>query len=138
TSPTVHPQARQLALSFLDRYHEETDPERYHRAGLELVRQPYLNAFQYRFALRQAEAACRLAPAQSKYLTTRGCAQYRLGQYQEALDTLTHAGRANEHDPANVAFLAMAQRQLGQQEQAQTTLARFQQVVIRPEWAKQE
>src|SRR5262249_18064966 len=57
-SPTIRPPARQLALSLVDRYHEETDPETYHRESWALVRQPYLNDVQYRFARLQAEHAC--------------------------------------------------------------------------------
>jgi WD40 repeat protein len=61
-SPTIRPQARQLALSLVEGYREETNPETYHRESWALVRQPYLNAFQYRFALLQAEHVCRLLP----------------------------------------------------------------------------
>src|SRR5262249_38237095 len=55
SSPTITPAARQMALDLVERYHEETEPERYYRASWALVRQPHLNAFQYRFALRQAQ-----------------------------------------------------------------------------------
>ena len=75
-SPTIRPRARQLALSLVDRYHEETDPETYHQASWALVRQPYLNAFQYRFALLQAEHACRLAPDRQEYRVGLGAALY--------------------------------------------------------------
>jgi WD40 repeat protein len=87
-APPLRPQARQLALSLVDRCHEETDPERYHQASWALVRQPYLNAFQYRFALRQAETACRLAPERIQYQTALAAAQYRAGEYRRALGTL--------------------------------------------------
>ena len=116
----------------------ESDPERFHRAGWAAARQPYLNAFQYRFALRQAEAACRLAPEQSKYRTTLGVAQYRVGQYQQALATLTQAGPPNPGVPADLAFLAMAQHQLAQKEQARATLARLRETMKEPRWAKEE
>src|SRR5262249_12314243 len=49
--PTVRPPAQELALSLVDGYHEETNPETYHRESWAIVRQPYLNRFQYRFAL---------------------------------------------------------------------------------------
>jgi hypothetical protein len=77
-APTIRPQARQLALSLVDRYHEETDPEKYHQASRAVAGQEYLNVFQYRFALKQAETACRLAPDQAQYRTTLGLAQSRL------------------------------------------------------------
>jgi hypothetical protein len=92
-SPTIRPQARQLALSLVDRYHEETNPETYHQASWALVRQPYLNAFQYRFALLQAEHACRLAPDRQGYRMGLGAALYRTGRYREAIETLGNADR---------------------------------------------
>jgi hypothetical protein len=42
----------------------------------------------YRLALRQAEEACRLEPVNSGFQLMRAIAQYRLGEYQQALDTL--------------------------------------------------
>jgi WD40 repeat protein len=87
-SRTIRPEAQQLTLSLVDRYREETDPEKYHQASWAIVRQPYLNAFQYRFALQQAETACRLAPDQPKYQATLSMAQYRVGQKEEAQATL--------------------------------------------------
>jgi tetratricopeptide (TPR) repeat protein len=38
--------------------------------------------------------------------------------------------------PADLAFLAMAQHQLGHQEQARTTLARLREALKQPQWAK--
>src|SRR5205085_475627 len=49
--PGIRPEARQLALGWADRYPEETDPERYHRAARRVTRVRYLNDFQYQFAL---------------------------------------------------------------------------------------
>jgi WD40 repeat protein/tRNA A-37 threonylcarbamoyl transferase component Bud32 len=106
TSPTITAPARQLALSLVDRFSEETNPERYHRASWAIVRQPYLNAFPYHFALRQAEAACRLVPNQANYLTTLGAAQYRAGQYPHARATLEKANRLYHAAPAGLTLLA--------------------------------
>jgi WD40 repeat protein/predicted Ser/Thr protein kinase len=138
TSAMIRPEVQKLALARAERHREETDPERFHQAGWALVRQPYLNGFQYRFALRQADAACRLAPEHNKYLTTRGLAQYRVGNYKEALATLTQADEKNKGVPADLAFLAMTQQQLGQKDQARATLERLRQTVSRPEWLKQD
>jgi hypothetical protein len=77
-----------LALHLVERYPEETDPERYYQASWAVVRQPHLNTFQYRFALKQAAAACSLAPEQAKYQATLSMAQYRLGQKEQAQVTL--------------------------------------------------
>jgi WD40 repeat protein/tRNA A-37 threonylcarbamoyl transferase component Bud32 len=62
SSPTIRPPAQKLALSLMDRYRESTDPKRYHDAAWPVIRHRYANPFQYRFALLQAETACRLAP----------------------------------------------------------------------------
>jgi DNA-binding beta-propeller fold protein YncE len=91
TTPTLPPAVQQKALALLERYREETSPEAYHQASWAVVWQPYLNDIQYRFALHQAETACRLAPESAWYRTTLGAAQYRAGQYREALATWTQA-----------------------------------------------
>ncbi len=138
-SPTLRPQARQLALALAERYREESDPDRFHRASREVVRRPYLNAVSYHFALRQAETACRLAPQQTEYPITLGMAQYRAGQYPQALATLTQAGQHHAKTmPAALAFLAMTQHQLGQKVQALATFARLQALLGQPGWGNDE
>jgi hypothetical protein len=158
SSPTITPPVRQLALSLVDRYHEETQPEAYYQASWAVAPQRFLNAFQYRFALWQAQAASHRAPDAGAYQTALGVAQYRAGQYPAALATLTradHLHRAaaaslatpplspalitirqarllSEMVPANLAFQAMAQYRLGQTEAARTTLARVQEIVRSP------
>jgi WD40 repeat protein/serine/threonine protein kinase len=114
-SPTISEPARQLALEVVDRYHEETDPERYHRAAWAVARQRYLNANQYRFALRQAKAACRLAPDRPGYRTALGMALYRNGRYQEALGPLETSLKAGmgQTDVLNQTFLALCHARLG-------------------------
>jgi hypothetical protein len=93
SSPMLRPQARQLALSLVDRYHEETDPEKYHEASQAIVCQPYLNVFQYRFALKQAETACRLAPEQAEYRATLKLAQDRLAAKEREKPQVTASSR---------------------------------------------
>jgi tetratricopeptide (TPR) repeat protein len=124
-APTIRPRARDLALSLVDRYHEETNPETYHRESWAHARQPYLNAVQYRFALLQAEHACRLLPGNGKSMTTLGAAYYRAGHHREAIETLEKADRLNPHSPAALAFLAMAHHRLGHHEPARAALARL-------------
>jgi hypothetical protein len=134
TSPIITPESRRLALSFIERYREETNPERYHQASWAILRQPYLNAFQYRFALRQAETACRLAPKNGQYRTALGVARYRAGQYKEALAILNRADQRDSVTPVVLAFLAMVQHRLALRDQARTTLVRLRQIVQKPEW----
>jgi WD40 repeat protein/serine/threonine protein kinase len=118
----LSPAARERALALAERYPEETDPERFYRASWAVLCRPGLNAMHYRFALRQAEAACRLCPDQVRYQTALGAAEYRTAHYGKARTTLTQASPLT---PAGLAFLAMAQRRLGQHEQARATLARL-------------
>jgi tetratricopeptide (TPR) repeat protein len=105
-------------------------------ASAAVVLNPRADASVYRQALRQAEAASAVMQDNIEYLNTLGIAYYRVGRYQHALDTL---GRCNklrkESFPEDLAFLAMAQHQLGRKEQAEATLARLREVVKQPRWA---
>jgi WD40 repeat protein/serine/threonine protein kinase len=82
-SPTITPEARHLALSLAEQYREETNPEAYYQASWAIVRQPYLNIFQYRFALKQAETACRLAPANDRYRRTLELSRSRIREQEK-------------------------------------------------------
>jgi WD40 repeat protein/serine/threonine protein kinase len=135
-APTIRPRARQLALSLVDGYREETDPETYRRESWALVRQPYLNAFQYRFALLQAEHACRLAPHRPECRIGLGAALYRAGRCQQAIETLAAADPIGKASPTALAFLAMGHHQLGQHQQARAAFARLRALFDQPQWAK--
>ena len=135
----IRPEARELARTLAERYREEPDPERYHQASQAVVRQRYLNAWQYRFALWQAKTACRLARDNADFLNTLGAAYYRVGKYPEALQTLMRSdqlqtARSQGSLPPDLAFLAMTQYRLGRKDQAQATLARLQEVMKQSRW----
>jgi WD40 repeat protein/serine/threonine protein kinase len=132
TSQTLTPKVRQQALALVEQYREETRPEVYHQASWTVAQQPYLNAFQYRFALWQAQTSARLAPDRGEYQRTLGVAQYRTGAYQQALTTLKQCDHGT---PEVGAFLAMAQHHAGQHQDARTTLERLRQTMKKPEWA---
>jgi hypothetical protein len=125
TSPTIRPEVRQRALVLAEHPREETDPARFQQAAWAVVRQRHLNAFQYRFALRQAETA--------QHGTTLGIARYRTGRLEEALATLPPQSSL----PADLAFRAMAEYRLGRQEPARATLERLRETLKKPEWAEQ-
>jgi WD40 repeat protein len=137
-SAFLRPRAREFALGLVGRYHQETDPEAYHRASWALVRKPYLNAFQYHFALLQAEEARRLAPDRQEYRIGLGAALYRAGRYQEAIETLKRADRPDRSSPAVLAFLTLAHHGLDQCEQARADLGRLRELVKQPEQARNE
>jgi WD40 repeat protein len=133
-SQTIRPEVRQQALAWTAQYREEQDPKRYHQASWQVARQPYLNAFQYRLALRQAETACRLAPKEESYWTVLGVAQYRAGRLQDARATFTRPEQLKQEVPVKLAFLAMTQYRLDQKEQAPATLSRLCQIIQEPRW----
>jgi tetratricopeptide (TPR) repeat protein len=133
---TIRPPARQLALSLVDGYREETKPETYYQESWALVRRPCLNAIQYRFALLQAEHACRLARDRQEYRIGLGAALYRAGRCREAIETLEKADRLDKDSRTALAFLAMAHHRLGQREQARAIFARLREVLNQLRWAK--
>src|SRR5262249_48091679 len=75
-----------------------------------VVRQPGADVAAYQRALRQAEAACRLAPHLAAYRRTLGVAYYRVGKYREAVAALEKSllGNASSgNDAIDLYFLAM-------------------------------
>jgi WD40 repeat protein len=136
-SEFLRPRAREIALGLVDRYRDEPAPEPYHRASWAVVRRPYLNAFQYRFALLQAEHACRLARDRQEYRIGLGAALYRVGRYREAIETLARADRPDKDSPARLAFLAMTHHRLGQREQARDVFACLRELIDQPCWAEE-
>jgi tetratricopeptide (TPR) repeat protein len=95
-------------------------------------------AEEYRRALRFAEVASRVEPAEGQILNTLGVAQYRVAKYREALATLTRSEAINSRvsgpQPADLAFLAMARYRLGEKELAQKTLERLRETLKRPQF----
>jgi tetratricopeptide (TPR) repeat protein len=93
----------------------------------------------YALALRQAEAAVRLDPGAGSIVNTLGVAQYRTGRYAEALATLTKSEKLNIAQvgihPGDLAFLAMAQHQLGKTDEAKAMLGRLRELMKQPRWA---
>jgi eukaryotic-like serine/threonine-protein kinase len=112
-------------------------------ASRAVARRSGLGASAYQRALAQAERACELAPYLGAYQTTLGMAQYRVGKYREAVETLIGADRRNATAARgslapDLAFLAMAQHGLGDKERAQATLARLRTCLELPNRANDE
>jgi eukaryotic-like serine/threonine-protein kinase len=117
------------------------NPVKLDDASWNVVNRPGAMATAYGRALRQAEAACRLIPDYGGFLTTLGVAQYRVGNYPEAVATLTRAEQINAptkggaSSPMDLAFLALAQHRLGQTDQARFTLGLLRETMKNPQWA---
>jgi tetratricopeptide (TPR) repeat protein len=134
-NPHLAPALRQEALAPAETYPE--DAQALNQASRAVLRNPAAAASAYQQALRQVEAACHVVPDYPPFLNGCGIAYYRLGKYQQALEALTLCNRLNKAShPCDLAFLAMAQHQLGRKEQAEATLARLQDVIRRPRWAQ--
>jgi hypothetical protein len=118
---------RRRALELAGRFHDE--PERFRRASRNVVRYQGAAPALYRQALGWAQTACALGPDNGPCLTTVAIAQYRLGQYAEALKTLSRAESLNRADPSNqpaeLAFLAMAHQRLAHKGEAAAALKRL-------------
>jgi tetratricopeptide (TPR) repeat protein len=77
-------------------------------------------------ALDLAQQAVKMAPDRAIYLNTLGIAQYRAGQYAEAVATLEKslAAGKGESDAFDHFFLAMARFQLGETARARADFDR--------------
>jgi hypothetical protein len=95
------------------------------------VRRSGVGADAYRLALRQAEAAVRREPQNLDYQITLGAALYRADRAAEAVKVLDAVVARQPEQPAALAFLAMAQKQLGLKE-CQDTLKRLHEVMTQP------
>ncbi len=105
------------------------------KSSFAVVRTPASRPAAYRLALKQAETACLLSPFDARYQTTLSLAQYRTGNYEAALATLTHADAIDNvycaSSVADLAVLAMTQFRLGQFDEARTTFTRLREVMKR-------
>jgi hypothetical protein len=130
--PTADPELQAACLKLAGSWPEAAMD--CNNVGFSLVREPGQPAVNYQRGLRLALAACRLEPFNGVFLNTLGVAQYRSGLITEALVTLTRSNGMNKQkEPADLAFLALAQHRLGQLGQARDTLARLRALMKRPQ-----
>jgi WD40 repeat protein len=133
-SPSLTEPARRRALEWLAHYRD--DPQRANRLAWQIVARPGGSPRDYGRALRLAVSAARLAPDSGPILNTLGVAQYRAGGYAEAAGTLARSAQLNHDEPGDLAFLAMAQHQLGAPDAARATLARVREALKQSRWSK--
>jgi len=110
-----------------------TDPGRAYElnaASWPVVRLPRAHMDDYRWALEKARLAVEYKPGDAAYLNTLGVAQYRVGEYEKALETLRRSDDVNSTSrngtrPEDVAFIAMSLHQLGRREEARAAHERL-------------
>jgi eukaryotic-like serine/threonine-protein kinase len=127
---------RRQALTLANQAME--DPDRLNADSWAVACRPDAELAAYRLALRQAESASQLIPQSGLFLITLGVAQYRVGRYGEAADTLTKAEESRQNLPTgprftDLTFLALSRHRLGQTVEARAALGRLRELVKRPE-----
>jgi WD40 repeat protein/serine/threonine protein kinase len=135
---TLSERVRRRALTLAEQIPESTG--RLNTLSWAVVSQPGAAPAAYRLALEQAETACRLEPDNGAMLNTLGVAQYRAGQFREAVATLTKSDKINSEgqvgsQPADLAFRALAHHQLGERDMARADLGRLRALMRAPEHA---
>jgi tetratricopeptide (TPR) repeat protein len=119
------------------------DGPQFHAASWAIARKTDEAPDRYLQALAWAQKAYKLDPANRAYRTTLGVAQYRAGQHPEVVATLAQVAQPNAPsivrlNPIDLAALAMAHHQLGQNVEAQACLDRLRALqkarVRRDEW----
>jgi eukaryotic-like serine/threonine-protein kinase len=130
-------QVRQEALEMVKPCLE--DPRRLNELSWSVVKHAAGAPENYRLALLQAEAACRLTPDEDAYLDTLGVAQYRCDKFEECIQSLgqsdaLHIAR-KVRQPADLSFLAMAHFKVGQYAQAKAVLTELRQLLNQPAWS---
>jgi WD40 repeat protein len=108
-------------------------------ASWSVVRKPGASAAELSRAVRQAEAAFRLAPALGAIPTTLGVAYYRIGKYKEAIDVLNaaeelYAKSGAASYPPNLAVLSICHLKLGNSKEARTIRECLSRVARLPKW----
>ena len=104
-----------------------------------IVRRSDSSTDAYAGALRRIQAAVQMKPDSGGLLNTLGLAQYRVGDYQAALKTLTRSVQLNRKQfgselPYDIVFLAMTHQQLGDTDKARERLVQLRKVIQQPKW----
>jgi WD40 repeat protein/serine/threonine protein kinase len=125
---TISDAVRQQALTFADHYRPES--YRLRAAAWAVVCRPDATVEACRRALHCAELAERQEPNRCEFLGALGAAQYRAGQYPQAVATLTTVADMRPQSWGQIyalhpLFLAMARSQAGQKAEAEAALQKY-------------
>ncbi len=132
SDPSLAPELRSRAAHLARERH--ADPVRLNEQAWNLAAIAGRTRGEYQEAVRLARGACALSSDNGYYLNTLGAAEYRSGDYEAALDPLTHADRVNHGLPPDLAFIAMANAGLGRKEAALGALARMRTLMTDAGW----
>ncbi len=80
-------------------------------------------------ALEVAQEFVTREPEDAIWRRNLGAAQYRLGRYEEALDTLAKASAVNDRDSVICAFTAMCQFKLGREQDVKASVSRLKELL---------
>jgi WD40 repeat protein/tRNA A-37 threonylcarbamoyl transferase component Bud32 len=133
---TITASVRRKALGLAESYRD--DPKRFAEASWAVISKGGAATEQFRRALDWAETARRLGPEKRFHFLVLGVAQYRVGRYRQAVETLRQVCQVSASGfkaspfPAGLAFLAMAEHHLGHTEQAQADLAHLRALLKQP------
>lgn len=119
------------------------DPTQLNQRAWRIVRDPGADPKEYQRALQYAQAALRHAPERELgyWLNTLGAAQYRIGEYEAAIETFARSDNLNQtrHEgghPADIAFTAMALHQLERHAEARALLPRLHALTQTRRWIR--
>ena len=115
--------------------------QRLNNASWKTVGKAHLTRTEYDKALRQIQEAVALEPSNGAYLNTLGVAQYRVGDYDAALVTLTQSEELKSRQsggssPTDLVFLAMVNQQLGKTDLAREQLQQVRLLSRQPRWSR--
>jgi hypothetical protein len=110
------------------------DLGRLHQFCWIVVREPRHATMTFRLAHCVMETICRWQPSNGAFLNGLALAQFRIGEYQSALDTLAKSEEFIPGTPISLAFQAMAHHHIGDHERSLALFWRLQQVMQMPPW----
>jgi len=110
------------------------DLGRLHQFCWVVVREPRHATMTFRLAHCVMDTICRWQPRNGAFLSALTLAQYRIGEYRAALDTLAMSEQFIPGTPVSLAFQTMARHHIGDHEGSMILLGRLQQVMQMLPW----
>ncbi len=138
-NPSLSDPVRKVAIELAGAMPE--DPYRLNGFSWSVVQRPDASPDAIRRALLVSRAACRLLSKSGSVLNTLGVTEYRAGNYEDAIATLTRSAQFNSEatghpDPADLAFLALAHYRLSRTGPALEFLRRLREMMKQPDLAQ--